>query len=86
MYHLSFGGYLADMPGLKVIGLWDLVPDELPALYPEFVPHLGQCRFANCVHIGEPDCAIKNAVDAGSIPKPRYEGYLRIRQSLTGKG
>jgi ribosome biogenesis GTPase len=83
LHQLSFGGYIADTPGIKVIGLWDLAPEELPDLYPEFAPYLGNCRFKNCVHIGEPDCAIKDAVEKGVISEVRYDGYLRIRESMT---
>jgi ribosome biogenesis GTPase len=82
LHQLSFGGYIVDTPGLKVIGLWDLSPEELPELYPEFEPHLGQCRFNNCIHVGEPGCAIKGAVETGEISEVRYEGYVRIRQTL----
>ncbi|MEW5874954.1 MAG: ribosome small subunit-dependent GTPase A [Candidatus Zixiibacteriota bacterium] len=82
LHPLEFGGYIVDTPGIRVIGIWELRADELPELYPEFRALLGQCRFRNCVHIGEPDCAIKKAVDAGRINRERYDGYLRIRGSL----
>ncbi|MEW5700848.1 MAG: ribosome small subunit-dependent GTPase A [Candidatus Zixiibacteriota bacterium] len=82
LHPLGFGGYIADTPGLRAIGLWDLTAEELPGLYRDFRPYLGQCRFGNCLHVGEPDCAIREAVAGGSISTERYEGYLRIRQSL----
>jgi ribosome biogenesis GTPase len=86
LHKLSFGGYIADMPGIKVIGLWDLAVEELPELYPEFRPYLGQCRFSNCVHIGEPNCAVRDAIEAGTVTQERYDGYLRIRETLiTGR-
>jgi ribosome biogenesis GTPase len=83
LHPLDIGGYIADTPGLKVIGLWDLSADELPEMYPEFRPYSVHCRFRNCMHIGEPGCAVTEALNAGRIARERYEGYLRIRESLT---
>lgn len=82
LHALSFGGFIADMPGIKVIGLWDLTIEELPELYPEFAPYHGQCRFSNCVHIGEPNCAVLEAIETGAVTQERYDGYLRIRETL----
>jgi len=84
LHPLSVGGYIADMPGLRVIGLWGLKADELPTLYPEFAPYLGQCRFNDCLHLGEPGCAILAAIEQGTIGRERYDGFLRIRKSLVG--
>lgn len=82
LHPLSFGGYIADTPGIRSIGLWKVTPDDMPHLYPEFRPYLGQCRFHNCLHIGEPDCRIKQAMAEGEIAAERYEGYARIRDTL----
>ena len=84
LHPLSFDGYIADTPGLRAIGMWDVAPQELPNLFREFVAHAGNCRFGNCVHIGEPDCAVLEAVNQGVIARERYDGYLRIRESLLG--
>lgn len=82
LHPLSFGGYIADTPGIRSIGLWKVTPEDMPHLYPEFRPYLGQCRFHNCLHIGEPDCRIKQAMAEGKIAAERYEGYARIRDTL----
>lgn len=82
LHPLEIGGYIVDTPGIRVIGIWELSADELPDLYPEFRALTGQCRFRNCIHIGEPDCVVKAAVEAGRIHRERYDGYLRIRGSL----
>ena len=80
---LTGGGYLADTPGLKELTLWDVAPDDLAELFPEFRPHLGQCRFARCTHRHEPDCAIREALDAGTIAPSRYDCYLKVFEELS---
>jgi ribosome biogenesis GTPase len=82
LHPLTFGGYIADTPGIRAIGLWDVTPETLPGMYRDFRPFLGQCRVHNCLHIGEPGCRVKQAVEAGQIASERYEGYLRIRTTL----
>lgn len=82
LHPLSFGGYIADTPGIRSIGLWKVTPEDMPYLYREFRPYLGQCRFSNCLHIGEPNCRVKQAVEDGAIAPERYDGYLRIRNTL----
>ncbi|MBD3299323.1 MAG: ribosome small subunit-dependent GTPase A [candidate division Zixibacteria bacterium] len=82
LHPLDFGGYIVDTPGLRVIGIWDLTQEDLPDLYPEFRSRADDCKFRNCMHIGEPDCAVREAVEAGEINRERYDGYLRIRDTL----
>ncbi len=82
LHPLDIGGYVADTPGLREIGLWDIKPEDLAELYPEIRALAGQCKFRNCAHIGEPECAIKQAVDEKDIAPERYETYVRIYQSL----
>jgi ribosome biogenesis GTPase len=82
LHPLGFGGYVADSPGLREIGLWEIKPGELAGLYPEMRELGGRCRFRNCVHIGEPGCAVKDAVARGELATERYEGYVRIYDSL----
>lgn len=72
------GGFVADTPGLRELGLWQIPPDELPWCFPEFVPHLGSCGFNDCRHLGEPRCAIRAAVEAGDVPPERYDSYRRL--------
>ncbi|MFC1476177.1 ribosome small subunit-dependent GTPase A [Candidatus Zixiibacteriota bacterium] len=83
LHPLDFGGYIADAPGLREVGLWEIQPGELAELYPEMRRLGGNCRFRNCVHIGEPGCAIKDAVARGELAPERYEGYTRIFKSLS---
>ncbi len=82
LYPLQFGGYVVDTPGLKVMGLWDLDKYELENLFPEFKPYLGQCKFARCSHVHEPECAVKQAVSDREVFAERYESYVRIRNDL----
>ena len=77
---LEGGGLVGDIPGVKELRFWGIESHELPDLYIEFRPYLGQCRFRDCTHIHEPGCALKEAVSAEEIPLPRYESYLRISQ------
>jgi len=78
LYQFTDGGFLIDSPGVWEYGIWKLENDELAAGFKEFKPFLGQCRFNNCVHASEPDCAIKQAVADGHILDWRYQSYLRL--------
>ena len=78
---LECGGYVADTPGLREVGLWAVPLEELDTFFPEFEPYLGQCRFtSNCTHTHEPDCAVSGAVAAGEISAERYESYRHLLQ------
>jgi ribosome biogenesis GTPase len=83
LYQFTGGGYLIDSPGVWEYGIWKLENDELAAGFVEFGPWLGQCKFNDCVHATEPDCAIKHAVDAGQIREWRYQSYLRLLKQNT---
>ena len=78
LYQFTGGGYLIDSPGVWEYGIWKLDNDELAAGFIEFKPWLGKCRFNDCVHDTEPDCAIKQAVADGHIRDWRYQSYLRL--------
>ena len=78
LYQFTGGGYLIDSPGVWEYGIWKLDNDELAAGFIEFKPWLGKCRFNDCVHNTEPDCAIKQAVTDGLIREWRYQSYLRL--------
>ncbi|HEX2090749.1 MAG TPA: ribosome small subunit-dependent GTPase A [Longimicrobiaceae bacterium] len=76
---LECGGYVADTPGLREVGLWGVDPEELDGYFPEFRPYLGTCRYGNsCTHTHEPGCAVRAAAGAGEIHPERYESYQRI--------
>ncbi len=80
MLPLNVGGALLDTPGVREYGLWEIAPQELPGLFPEMRPHLGQCRFGqSCQHNEEPGCAVRKAVMEGLISPRRYQSYLRLR-------
>jgi ribosome biogenesis GTPase len=78
MHPLSFGGYVIDTPGIKEFGLIDMEKAEIAGRFPEFRKFTGQCRFNNCMHLNEPDCAIIKAVSRGDIHPMRYYNYLSI--------
>lgn len=76
---LPCGGYVADTPGLRELGLWGIEPGELDLYFPEMADHLTRCRFAgSCTHTHEPGCAVRDAVEAGEIPAARYESYAAL--------
>jgi ribosome biogenesis GTPase len=80
MFPLKRGGYVADTPGLKTVGLWDIEPEELDGYFPELKPLVAECQFSSCTHTQEPGCAVIEAVEKGKIHPERYESYLRLRQ------
>ncbi len=82
LYRLATGGNLIDSPGVRDFGLLALDFANLENGYPEFKPYLGQCRFNNCTHHHEPNCAIKTAVHAGALPPQRYTRYLNLLRTL----
>lgn len=76
---LECGGYVADTPGLREVGLWEVDTDQLQFYFPEFSGLIDDCRFtSSCTHIHEPGCAIRAAVDAGRIDFGRYDSYRRM--------
>ncbi len=72
------GGWVADTPGLRELGLFQIPPDELPLSFPEMRPFLGGCAFNDCTHLHEPRCAVRAAVESGAISAARYESYRRL--------
>lgn len=79
MFPLSFGGFIIDTPGIKGFGLIDdIEKEDLAGYFPEFRKYMGNCKFHNCKHINEPNCAVKEAVENGEIAFFRYENYLTI--------
>jgi ribosome biogenesis GTPase / thiamine phosphate phosphatase len=81
LHPLDCGGYVADTPGIRELGLWQIPPSELAWCFPEFREHLGQCAFNDCSHLHEPRCGLRAAVEAGAVGADRYDSYRRM---LTG--
>jgi len=79
LFPLDAGGYVADMPGMRSLALWDTDPEELDGYFPELKPLVQQCQFNDCHHKNEPGCAVRAAVQAGTVHPQRYESYLRLR-------
>jgi ribosome biogenesis GTPase len=78
------GGYVADTPGLREVGMWALSPTELDQCFPELRPFLTGCRFADCRHSVEPNCSVRSAVDRGDVSRARYESFIKLRDELEG--
>lgn len=81
-HNLALGGAVVDTPGIREFGLSGLPPAELIHFYPEIIAFAPRCRFLNCSHIHEPDCAVKTAVEAGRIASSRYHNYRQIYTEL----
>lgn len=79
LFPLDAGGWLADLPGIKTLGLWDIQPEELDGYFREFKDLVQDCQFNDCTHHNEPGCAIRKAVNEGRIHPDRYDSYLRLR-------
>lgn len=79
LFPLDFGGEVADTPGIREVGLWGVDTENLECYFPEMEPHLGNCKYNDCAHIAEPDCAIQDAVEAGDIHTERYRSYVVLR-------
>lgn len=82
IFELNFGGMVADTPGIREVGLWGIDTDYLDEYFPEMEPYVRKCRFNDCIHLHEPDCAVKEAVEAGEISPIRYESYRRLKAGM----
>lgn len=78
MHPLESGGFIIDTPGIRAFGLVDLEKEHYAHYFPEMRDLLGQCKFHNCMHLEEPNCAIKLAVEEGGIFESRYISYLQL--------
>lgn len=82
MHNFLFNGKIIDTPGIRELGLVDVSKQELCGYFPEMKKHLQNCKFNNCLHIEEPDCAIKKAIGNAQISFERYQSYYNILESL----
>ncbi|MCG2634729.1 MAG: small ribosomal subunit biogenesis GTPase RsgA [Gammaproteobacteria bacterium] len=78
LYHLVSGGDLIDSPGVRRFGLHVTDPALIGPQFPELAPYLGRCRFRDCSHGKEPDCALLQAVDQGAVDPRRLQSYLQM--------
>jgi ribosome biogenesis GTPase len=85
MFDLPFGGRIIDTPGMREFGLVDVSKQELSHYFPEMRGRLNDCQFNNCLHVNEPGCAIKQAVEDQEIHENRYLSYLGILDSIGEK-
>ncbi|HIG65676.1 MAG TPA: ribosome small subunit-dependent GTPase A [Methyloprofundus sp.] len=82
LYHLPDSGDLIDSPGVAIFGLAGMSEQQLANGYREFQPFIEQCKFNNCRHVKDKGCAVRDAVEAGTISKTRYQRYLKLREKM----
>ena len=80
MFSLDSDTHVIDTPGIKELGLEEITAEELSHYFPEMRNLMGQCKFNNCRHVGEPSCAVQEAVQSGHIALSRFESYLSMMQ------
>jgi ribosome biogenesis GTPase len=85
MYDLPGGGRIIDTPGIREFGLVDISRQELSHYFPEMRPLINECQFNNCLHVNEPGCAVKSAVENETIHIDRYISYCKILDSINDK-
>jgi len=84
LYKLA-GGLVADTPGFSALELDELVATDLKAAFIEFTQLQEMCKFRGCMHVNEPNCAVKNSVDTGELRKSRYEDYLQLLDEIQNR-
>jgi len=82
LFPLSIGGYIIDTPGIRELGLWDVFRSDLKHFFIEFQFYKNNCQYNDCLHLNEPDCAVKKAVESGKINRDRYKNYQNIYADL----
>lgn len=85
MHELSFGGYIIDTPGVRGFGLIDIEKEEISHFFREIFEMSKKCQFNNCIHEREPGCAVKEAVEEGTIALTRYQSYINVLMNNDGK-
>lgn len=83
LHRLDIGGWVIDTPGIRVFRLHGLTPGDLRGLFSEFAPFAARCRYPDCSHDHEPECAVFDAVEAGEIPHTRYSSYVEMLDEMT---
>lgn len=85
LFDLGKGTMIFDTPGFTSFEILEAEEDELQHLYPELRPFIGSCRYDNCRHLKEPDCAVRRAAEEGRIPIERYESYKTHLEEIQAK-
>ena len=80
LLHLDIGGDVADTPGIREVGLWGIDTEELEHYFPEMANYIDKCKYKNCIHLHEPGCAVREAVNSGEIAEFRHQSYIALRQ------
>jgi len=78
LWPLACGGYVVDTPGIRQFQLWDVIPTEVGGYFRDIRPYINHCKFPNCTHTHETDCAVKDAVADGRLDLRRYESYCQL--------
>jgi len=86
LYHLPQGGELIDSPGVRDFRLGETAPADLARGFREFRPYLGMCRFQDCRHLSEPDCAVKEAMRKGAVSERRLASYRQLVNGMPATG
>ncbi len=79
---LDIGGYVVDTPGIREFTVWEIEKAEVAQFFPQIWELSADCHMPDCIHIHEPGCAVKEALDDGSLPADRYDSYVRIVETL----
>lgn len=85
MFDLPFGGQIIDTPGIRELGLVGITKQELSGYFPEMKALVNDCQFNNCMHLNEPGCAVKKAINDGLIAIDRYVSYMSILDTMNDK-
>ena len=78
MFDLTFNAKIIDTPGIKGFGIFDMEPAEIGDYFPEFFELKKDCKFNNCIHLDEPKCAVKDALEEGTVSWSRYKSYVQM--------
>lgn len=84
LLRLDAGGYVVDTPGIRQLQLWDVIPEEIAGFCRDLRPFVSRCRYPDCTHTHEDDCAVKDAVADDMLDARRYESYLHLLQGDSG--
>lgn len=82
LFEITNGGIIVDTPGFTSLSVSEIEEDQLHEYFPDLKRYSSECRFDNCLHQNEPECAVKAAVESGTLPKVRYEAYLYIYKEI----